>query len=80
MTDQIDKAIGAIAAEQEIVMQQIPVTIASTGRPAIINIPADCTDAEPAELCGWLLTSVLAHIRQRRETPASRIVIARAVQ
>ncbi|HEV8282337.1 MAG TPA: hypothetical protein VGQ02_10780 [Candidatus Limnocylindrales bacterium] len=77
MTDPIGKAI---ASSDEIVMQEIPVTIASTGRPAIINIPADCTDAELAELCGWMLTQVLAHVRQGHATPASKIVIARAVQ
>lgn len=77
MTDPIDKAIDA--TEQMITMQQIPVMIASTGRPAAIDIPADCTEAELAELAGWMLTQVLTHIRAQHEARRSPIVIARGL-
>ena len=79
MTDRIDEAI---AATREVTMMEIPVTIASTGRQAIIHIPADCTDAELAELCGWMLTPTRPQ-RPTRTTltlpaPVAEALVARA--
>lgn len=78
MTDQINKAIAA--TEKTIEMMAIPVTLSSSGKPAQINIPADMTEGELAELCGWILTAVLGHIRARKADPASRIQIVRSMQ
>lgn len=59
-------------------MAQIPVTIASTGRPAILAIPIDTTDAELMELCSWMLMSVAKGLRERREhTAGGRIIVPR---
>jgi hypothetical protein len=69
----IDAAIAAAEQPEPVRMVQIPVTIASTGRPAQIVIPADATDAELAELCGWMLTQVMNSLRQQRSQPLSRL-------
>jgi hypothetical protein len=71
----IDEAIAA--TEAQVQMMRIPVVIASTGRPAFVDLPTDITEGELAEFSGWLLTQVLAHIRAR---PApSPIVVARGL-
>jgi hypothetical protein len=58
-------------------MQQINVNLAS-GRPAIIAIPSDATDAELADLAGALLTQVIQQKRAEREKgPAARILVPR---
>lgn len=75
--DRLDAAIAAEAAKPvEVAMQQINVTISSTGRPAIIVIPNDVSDSELAELAGWVLTAVLNAKRAEREKgAASRILV-----
>lgn len=80
-----DPIAAAIAATEQpeqipVVMQQIPVTIASTGRPAVIAIPADASDGEIAEVAGWMLTSVMAAFRAKRAQPVSRIVVPGGVR
>lgn len=74
MADKIDEAIAAAAPTVEVL--QIPVTIASTGRPASVTLPADCSDAELVEFSGWLLTQVAMHFRQlRAKTAGGRIIV-----
>jgi hypothetical protein len=74
--DAVDQAIAAASEPAPVQMIQVPVTIGSTGRPAQIIIPADATDSELAELCGWMLTSVMGSLRaQRAAAPASRIIL-----
>ena len=75
--DKIDEAIAQTAAPT-VEMIQIPVTIASTGRPANVALPTDCTDAELVEFTGWLLTNVAGHFRQQRaKTAGGRIIVPR---
>lgn len=74
MADQIDQAIAAAAEPDPIRMIAIPVQLSSSGRPAQINIPEDATDGELADLAGWLLTQVRAHVAENRG-PRSRLVI-----
>lgn len=77
--DAPDKVAAAIAAVEEpkpVALIQQQVTIASTGRPAIIAVPADATDSELAELAGWMLTALMGALRaQRAASPASRIIL-----
>lgn len=74
--DAIDAAISAADEPAPVVMTQLQVTISSTGRPAVVAIPEDATDAEIAEFAGWILTSVLMAFRQKRAAaPASRIIV-----
>lgn len=75
MTDKIDAAIAE--TDQSVDMIEIPVQIASTKRPAIIAIPADCTDGELAELCGWMLTQVLGSLRAK--AARSPLVVAKRI-
>jgi len=71
--DPIDAAIAAV--EQQVTMRQWQVTITSTGRPGIVVLPTDVSDAELAEFAGWLLTYVLGSYRAERvKGPASRII------
>lgn len=73
--DPIDQAIAA-AEQPTVKMTQLPVTISSTNRPAAVILPADATDAEIAEVAGWLLTKVLAAFReQRAKTAGGRIIL-----
>lgn len=67
MSDQVERAIAAAEAQERVVpMRQINVTISSTGRPAALAVPVDATEAEIAEVAGWLLTSVLQSYRAER--------------
>lgn len=65
--DPIDQAVEAT---QQVLMLTIPVTIASTGRPAQLAIPRDITEAELFELVGWMSTavrnSVIAEAQKRK--------------
>lgn len=73
-----DDKIGAAieAAEQPVAMRQWAATIGSTGRQAAILLPADATDSEIAEFCGWVLGPVMATYRQERaQSPAARILV-----
>lgn len=74
--DPIDAAIAAASAPPLVTMRELRVTIASTGRPAIIAIPADASDGELAELAGWMLTQVLGALRaERAKGPRPRILV-----
>lgn len=84
MSNPIDKAIAsAEAAEAEsrvVEMRRFPVTISSSGRPAAVDLPADATDGEIAELAGWLLTAVLnTHRAERAKNAPNRLVVATAL-
>lgn len=48
----------------------------ATGRPIAVALPTDATDAEIAEVAGWLLTDVTGVYRAEREV-RGRLVIAR---
>lgn len=73
--DAIDGAIEA-AERPAVRMARIPVTISSTQRPAAIEVPADATADELAELCAWILTQVRLGLREQSAHPArSRLVL-----
>ena len=76
----MDPIAAAIAAvDKPVLLRQIQITIGSTGRPAVLAIPADASDAEIAELAGWMLTSLLSQLRKERQKgPASRILVPRS--
>lgn len=80
MSDPIDAAIAATALPAEVQVVEIPVTLSSSGRPAIVTLPADATDAELVDLAGWLLTRVRAHIREAQQGPASRIIVPQRIR
>lgn len=72
-----DQVAQAIAATDQ-PARQFTATIASTGRVAAIVLPADATDGEIAEFCGWVLGPVLATFRaERAKSAASRLVVPR---
>lgn len=61
--DQVDQAIAATEPTQApLAMAEIPVLLQSTGRPAVLGVPEDITDAEVMELTGWMLTKLRGHI------------------
>lgn len=76
MTDPIDKAIASSEAPEPLRMAEVPVMLNSTGRPAIIGVPEDITDAEVMELTAWMLRSLRGHIEANLH-PASRIQVVR---
>lgn len=51
--DPIDQAIGA--TERTVTMCEVPVTIASSGRPALLHVPVDMSDTEVMELAAFML-------------------------
>lgn len=56
MTDAIDRAIEAtVEEEQTVTMCEVPIRISSTGRPVVIHVPVDLTDAELLELTAFLV-------------------------
>lgn len=69
--DPIDAAIEATEAPPAFPMQQLDVTITSTGRPASVLLPVGVTDGELAEFAGWLLSTVLMGMRQQRAAAAN---------
>lgn len=73
--DPIDAAIAATAEPALQPMRQWAATIASTGRQAMILLPADATDSEIAEFCGWVLGPVMTTYRKEREQPRSGILL-----
>lgn len=74
--DPVEAAIAATEQGPTFAMAQAQVTISSSGRPFAMQFPADMTDAEMAEVCGWMLTNVLQGLRQQRaKTPAGRIIV-----
>lgn len=81
----VDRIAAAVKAAEEqekqdapasVSMQQFNVTIASSGRPALLALPVDVTDSELAELCGWMLVDLMRSKRAEREKgAASRILV-----
>lgn len=72
--DPVDAAIAATTQPEPVQLQQVgPITIASTGRPAVIAVPTDLTDAELLELTSWLLNPTGLRAQLRR--PLTRIVL-----
>jgi hypothetical protein len=76
VSNPIDKAIAATQTPTMPRMAEVPVMINSTGRPSIVVVPEDITDAEVMELTAWLLRSLRGHIAANL-SPASGLVIAR---
>lgn len=75
--DPIDAAINAAAAPT-VQMEQLQVTIASTGRPFVVAFPSDLTDAELLEIIGWQGTALRTHLAENRaKTAGGRILVAR---
>lgn len=73
--DRLGPAIAAVETPQ-VELRQWTATIASTGRPATILLPADASDGEIAEFCGWVLSSVMAaHRVEREKASAGRILV-----
>ena len=73
--DAIDAAI-AEADKPTVQMEQLQVTISSTGRPFIVMFPSDMTDAELLEVIGWQGTALRGHLVEKRaKTAGGRIHI-----
>jgi len=51
-------------------MEQVTVTIATTGRPVVIGFPQDMTDSELLEFVGWCGQNLRVHLFQRRNAVA----------
>lgn len=74
--DPVDEAIAAAAAQpRTFQMQQHSVTIASTGRPFVMAVPVDVTEAELLEIVGWVGRDLRLALQQRQRTTRPRIVI-----
>ena len=73
--DPIASAIAIAEAPAPVEIRQFQVTISSTGRPAAVILPVDASDAEIAEVCGWILTAVMNTHRQERAQPRSGIIV-----
>jgi hypothetical protein len=74
MADLIDQAIAAAAEPQTVQLIEVKVQISSTGRPVIMAVPVDLTDAEIIELGAFVLVGLRLHIA-RQLGPASRIIV-----
>lgn len=70
----IDQAIAS-ANKQSVEMEQITVTIASTGRPVMIAFPRDATDSELLEVIGWMATTLRSHVATNKRPGAGRLVL-----
>ncbi len=80
--DAIDAAVNAASQPKAEPRAQVPVTIASTGRTVLINVPADLSDAEFIELTGWWTTAFyrgLVEARQRIEAGTKILVPQRGI-
>lgn len=78
--DKLGAAIAAAEAPEQVAMLQFQVTITSTGRPAVVALPADATDSEIGEVCGWILSTVVNSYRAERAKKAGpALVIARGM-
>lgn len=66
--DQVARAIDAVDAAETAAqgpipgMAEIPVLIQSTGRPAVLVVPLDITEAEVLGLASWVCKGMLQHI------------------
>ena len=79
--DLIADAIAAAESPQAVAMKQIQVTISSTGRPAIVAVPADASEAELVELAAWFLASVIPGFRAERQRGAvGRIIVPSGIK
>lgn len=79
MTDKIDEAAAAVAAEQPAQMITLAVTIASTNRQAALIVPLDLTPAEHLELAAWAVQIVPLELERVRGTARSRLIVPRRV-
>lgn len=76
MTDLVEKAIAATAEqEQTVTMADVPVTLTSTGRPAIVSVPVDLTDVELHELVAFALLGLPHRLAQARGDVRSRLIL-----
>lgn len=75
-TDKIDKAINGQQDMEN--RMRVPVTISSTGRIALIDVPADLSDQELLEITGWIAVNLAQHMWATRAKP-SPIQIVRGV-
>jgi hypothetical protein len=76
--DPVDAAIEA-AQPQPVRLRQVQVTIASSGRPFVLAIPEDLSEAELFEIVGWMSNDLRIGLAQQR-SPASRIVVPGGVR
>jgi hypothetical protein len=76
--DKVDQAIAAAALVPDFSQNvEVPILISSSGRPAVLSIPIDVTDAELLELVGWL-TLPAGGLRSRlAATRGPQLVVAR---
>jgi hypothetical protein len=72
--DPIDDAIKATDPAPEPTLIQVPIVIASTGRPVVVLVPPDLSDAETIELAAYLLTGLRPHIAASLGPPSPLIV------
>lgn len=77
-----DAAANALPAHDStakppaVAIEQINLTIASTGRPFMLGIPTGMTESELLEVIGWLGTDLRRHlIAQRAQTAGGRILL-----
>lgn len=64
VVDQIAEAIAKVEGERTVTMCEVPVTIASTGRPVVLHVPVDLDDRELLELGAFILVSMRPWIQQ----------------
>jgi hypothetical protein len=74
----IDDAIAATDPGPTLAMVEVPINLTTTGRPAIVAVPEDITDAEVMELTAWMLRSLRGHIGANVRA-RSRLVVARGL-
>lgn len=67
--DAIDQAIAS-TEERTIRMGQVPVTLASSGRPVILHVPVDMDDVEIIELAAFLLIHMRPWIAKMQDGSA----------
>jgi hypothetical protein len=78
MSDPIEDAIRATEPQGEIVqMQQINVTLGSTGRPVVLAIPSDISVDEILDLATWL--TFAGGLRSHLAPKPSPLVVARGI-
>lgn len=71
MSDQLERAIASAEAPKTISVEQVQVTLAPDGRPAIFVLPADLSDVEAIELVGALYQAIRYVVAKR---PSARIL------
>lgn len=77
--DAIAAAIDAVdQRERQVTMCEVPVTIASTGRPVVLHVPVDLADAEVLELAAFVILGLRPWIQARLDpalapSPAGRL-------